>query len=787
MIMNKRNKRILAFFTTILISLSWMFSGICFAEQKNEEYTGSVHWQDYIGKRIGTITGTPLETIATENFKGSTILYFNNYSDLSAALLSGNIDAYIADEAQIKTVHYEQPLISYIPEHFTSADYAFAFRKNDTKSAALCAEFNDFLAEIKSDGTLAKMEEIWLGVDETLKVVDMSGLTGKNGSINIATTSTDMPWSYIKNNKNVGYDIDLIVRFCRERGYSLKITDVDFAGRIPAVQSGKCDFSTDMNVTPERKEQVLFSDPTAGGGAVLAVKSSDLEKATATSEENAPQFTTFEELNGKTISLMTGAPFQNIISSKVKNVKEFTYYQTMPDMILGVKSGRTDAGLLNNEVAEYSINRDSSLAIFPESLGDSTFGLGFAKGDERAKLWQKTYDSIPQAKKDELWNKWTGADESKKTVPVQDWDGKNGTVTVAACDSLVPASYMNTEGELLGLDIETILIIAKELDIHVDFIPMDFSAVLASLSAGKADIICGSIIVSDERRETMDFVEYQPASLVLLVRSENGSSKDIPTDTLASSSSIDAKGDGNKSFFNSLKNSFERTFIREDRYKLFGWGMVTTMLITVFSVIFGTILGFLSFMMCRKGNKAANTVIGFLRWLIGGMPVVVLLMILYYIIFAKSHISGAFVSVIAFSLVFGSSVFAMIRTGVGAVDRGQTEAALSLGYGDIHSFFRIILPQALPHFLPQYKAEIVALIKATAVVGYIAVQDLTKMGDIVRGRTYEAFFPLIAVAVIYFILAGILTFIVGKLEIKINPKMRKRESILKGVNTDDRA
>ncbi len=767
--------------------LSHSLLSVCYAEQTDKGDKSSVHWQDYIGKRIGTITGTPLETIAVENFKGSSILYFNNYSDLSAALLSGNIDAYIADEAQIKTVHYEQPLIDYIPERFTSADYAFAFRKNDPKSAALCAEFNDFLAKIRSDGTLAKIEEIWLGVDESLKVVDMNGLTGENGSINVATTSTDMPWSYIKDNENVGYDIDLIVRFCREKGYSLQLTDVDFAGRIPAVESGKCDFSTDMNVTDERKEQVLFSNPTAGGGAVLAVKSSDLKKTNSATAANQPEFTSFEELNGKTISMITGAPFENLISSKVKNVEEYTYYQTMPDMALGVKSGKTDAGLLNNEVGTFLTNKDSSLALFPESLGESYFGLGFAKGDKRAILWQETYDAFPQSKKDELWNKWTGSDESVKTIPVQDWPGKNGTVTVAACDSLEPASYMNTNKELMGLDIETILIIAKELDVHVDFIPMDFSAVLASLSAGKADIICGSIVISDERKETMDFVEYQPASFVFIVRAANASSQAVASDISPDKTGDNFSNNSDETFLASLKTSFERTFLREDRYKLFISGIVTTLLITVFSIIFGTILGFLAFMTCRKGNKAANAVAGFYTWLIGGMPVVVLLMILYYIIFAKSQISGSAVSVIAFTLVFGSSVFAMVKSGVGAVDKGQTEAALSLGYGDIQSFFRIILPQAMPHFLPQYKAEIVALIKATAVVGYIAVQDLTKMGDIIRGRTYEAFFPLIAVAIIYFVLAGILTSIVRKIEVKIDSKKRNRESILKGVNTDDRA
>jgi polar amino acid transport system substrate-binding protein len=180
-------------------------------------------------------------------------------------------------------------------------------------------------------------------------------------------------------------------------------------------------------------------------------------------------------------------------------------------------------------------------------------------------------------------------------------------------------------------------------------------------------------------------------------------------------------------------------------------------------------------------NKLADISV----WIVQGMPVVVLLMILYYIIFAKSEISGTFVAVIAFTLVFGVGVFGMLKIGIGAIDKGQKEAALALGYGDVKAFFRIILPQAIPHFLPVYKGEVVALMKATAIVGYIAVQDLTKMGDIVRGRTYEAFFPLIAVAIIYFIIGSFLTFIVKRIEANINPKRRKKEEILKGVRTDD--
>ncbi|MBR0396890.1 MAG: transporter substrate-binding domain-containing protein [Eubacterium sp.] len=754
-----RVKRMLAVFTALFL----LFSPVIPVRADSAEANQAVKtgWQAYDGKRIGVLTGTLLENIAAESFPNSERLYFDSYPDLSAALLSGKIDAFLADEPNIKMMHYEQPALGYFPDKITRQDVSFAFRKNDEKEAALCEEFNAFLKKIREDGTFDEIDAVWMGTDEAKKTVDMSDLTGENGTIRVVTTATDNPWSYIRDGKNVGYDIDIVTRFCRDRGYALELLDVDFSGRISAVQSGKCDFCTGMNVTDERKEQVLFSDPTYDGGIVLAVPSRDLSDDFE-SDTADPEFSTFEQLNGKTISMLTGAPFEELISSKVQHVKEFTYYQTMPDMVLGIKSRKTDAGFMNNAVAELAANKDPEIAVFPESLGETAFGLAFKKGDARCRRWQEAYDRIPAETKTALWEKWTGSDETVKTVPEQDWPGTNGTVQVAACDALEPMSYVGQDGELLGLDIETILLIARELDVHLEFTPMDFSAVLSSIGSGKADIGCGSIVTTDERKETMDFVEYQKALYVLVVRAGG---------------SVSA---GN-SFFDGVKESFYKTFIRENRYQLFIQGIITTLIITALAILFGTALGFLVYMLCRNGGRIPDIISRFFVWLIQGMPVVVLLMILYYIIFAKTQMSGTVVAVIAFTLVFGAAVFGMLKMGVGAVDHGQKEAALALGYGNLHAFFRIILPQALPHFLPAYKGEVVSLIKATAIVGYIAVQDLTKMGDIVRGRTYEAFFPLIAVAVIYFLLGGLLTFAVGRIEKLINPRRRKKETILKGV------
>ena len=120
---------------------------------------------------------------------------------------------------------------------------------------------------------------------------------------------------------------------------------------------------------------------------------------------------------------------------------------------------------------------------------------------------------------------------------------------------------------------------------------------------------------------------------------------------------------------------------------------------------------------------------------------------------------------------------------VSNIDRGQTEAAYSLGYTRNKTFFRIIFPQAMRIFLPSYCGQAVELIKATAVVGYIAVNDLTKMGDIIRSNTYEAFFPLIATAVIYFALTWALSLLLNVVKLHFEPKHRSAETILKGVKT----
>ena len=490
--------------------------------------TGSaLTYQDYNGKNIGILTGTNMEQATFEYFPDSEYFYFDGYPNMITALENSVIDAFLGDEPALKSIHASQPQIDYIKERLTNNQYSFAFRKDDPEELALRNQFNEFLQGIKDDGTYQEIDSTWFGADESKKVVDYSGLTGENGTIHVVTTSTDEPFSYIKDGKHVGYDIDVAVRFCRVCGYAIEIGDVDFQARIPALASGQYEFTTTMNVTPEREESVLFSDPVSEGGIVVAVRSEDLKQA-----EGADA------------------------------------------------SGGTNAS--------------------------------------------------------------EGADASEITAP--------------------------------------------------------------------------------------------------------------------------------RNIFVRIAESFKKNFIRENRWKLILQGLGTTCLITALSILFGTVLGFAVCLLRHTGSRLGNALCDIFVRVLQGTPTVVLLMILYYVILGRTGINAIWVAVIGFSLNFGAYSSEIMNSGYKSVDPGQREAALSLGFSERDALLSFVLPQAALKVLPVYRGEMISLLKSTSVVGYIAIRDLTKMSDIIRSRTYEAFFPLIATALIYFALSWLISEAVRLAIRKMEPK-----------------
>ena len=226
----------------------------------------------------------------------------------------------------------------------------------------------------------------------------------------------------------------------------------------------------------------------------------------------------------------------------------------------------------------------------------------------------------------------------------------------------------------------------------------------------------------------------------------------------------------NYNFVEKIKNSFYNNIIEKNRYNIIFNGLKNTILISFLSILFGTAIGAVICFMNMSKNIAfkcfAKLYIRFFR----GIPIVLLLLLTYYVVLASVRITSLTVSIIVFSVYFGAYASEIFRSGIKSVGNGQIEAGLSMGFTKFQTLLYIVLPQTIKIIFPVYKGEFITIIKLTSVVGYIGVQDLTRATDIIRSQTFDAFFPLILTTILYFIVIGILILILNSIEKRINPR-----------------
>lgn len=226
---------------------------------------------------------------------------------------------------------------------------------------------------------------------------------------------------------------------------------------------------------------------------------------------------------------------------------------------------------------------------------------------------------------------------------------------------------------------------------------------------------------------------------------------------------------------NDILHSFYATLIEENRYKLLLNGLFSTCIISIISILLGTMIGVVIYYIQKCKLSFFSKIFNFYIKLMQGIPITVLLLMFYYVIFGNVNINPMITAIITFSLYFSAYVSEIITGAMASINASQIHSAYSLGFNKLKTFRYIIFPQVLVYIIPVYKNEIVSLIKSTSIAGYISIMDLTKASDIIRNRTYQAFFPLIITALIYFILCYALGKILDLLYKKINPRNYERE------------
>lgn len=715
---------ILIFFILIL----FIFQGCSDNAQHFSKHQDAKCIEDIAGSKIAVTTGTTQELYLSENYPDLELLQLANISDLLAAIENEVADFAFIDSVYLLSMPDEANHIAFAFTAGEGGDFGVGFNKDDKE---LCQQFNQFLAEIKADGTYEQMKQRWIkGDPKSAPMIHQDkSISGPVLKVGLAS---NYPFSFARDNEWCGLECELMVLFGNKIGRKIQYEIYDFGGLIPALCTHKVSaILSSITITEERKKEFLFSDPYYHCSDAMVYKNK-------TSKE-VLKVSSLEELDGHPVALITGTIHDQFVQKHYPNSPIISMNDNA-DILLALKGGQCDFIIEELDLFPDLQAENPNLRSLGILYSDSVC-VGFKKGDTKTcNTFNKLLAELKaNGEYDKMIHRWF---DEPRTEGMPKFDiPETGEPLVIGTSGHYP-HYCEIEGkEFAGLEPELCYRLAEALHRPIEFKVMNFGGLIPALNAGKVDVIVSIIVATEERKKAVLFSNTYRFCDVIAVTTvdENSTNANVePT------------------FFELIKEGFHNNLIIENRWKMIMDGLEETLIISIFSILLGTIIGGFICWLAMSRLKILNIIAKIYIEILRDVPILVFLMIMFYVVFAHSSISATSVAIIAFALNFGAFVSVMYKTGIEGVDIGQREAGLALGFSKTGTFIHFIIPQAMRSIVPVFKNEAVSLVKNTSIVGYIAIQDLTKVSDIIRSRTFDAFFPLIVISIIYFILAWLL-------------------------------
>ncbi len=466
------------------------------------------------------------------------------------------------------------------------------------------------------------------------------------------------------------------------------------------------------------------------------------------SDANAVRIDKPADLKGKHVAHMSSDFHKQKLKAMQPNIV-FDPYSEYAFAIESLHNGKISAISIGKSYADIWMARNPAMyRIAFEYAEDMCCFLLPKNSPWKAKIDVELSRMNAAGETQRIVNKWLEALKSGKTLALPKATAPQDAPEIrVACSAECEPWCFVAYGKVVGIDLEVLTIVANRLGIRLKPKIFSWGGMVDCVNAGRCDIASGGIYTGGNVFPKVDVSEkYAVEQMCILVMNDEAmASKGLDTTSKKS-----------------LKNSFNRTFVEENRWKMLVKGFGITLLITFLATFFGTVLAFPVWLMRISRIRFVALVAKAYIAILQGTPVLILLMILFYIVFGNVDVDGFWIAVIGFGLNLSAYVSEMLRSGVSAIPIGQTEAALSLGYSKYQAFFKFVFPQAVRLILPVYRGELIGLLKMTSIVGYIAIIDLTKASDLVRSRTYESFFPIFTTAFIYFVTSYILTLLLEK-------------------------
>ncbi len=490
--------------------------------------------------------------------------------------------------------------------------------------------------------------------------------------------------------------------------------------------------------------------------AVLSVMILSMLAACAQNPEPAPQAsqgTTMDEVAKGRIGVLLGTVYDTYLQKNYPTA-EVLQYKNYPDLILAVQSGKVDSGFINCQAFKELQKENPFLVTLVNDVFSNPVGVGF--NQENDALREEFNAFLAEIKSNGVYDDWYKRwfKDSNYEMPVVENAKTNGKIIVGMVSDKGWPFTVIQDNRLVGSDVELVERFGAYLGKEVEYSDMEFGGLIAAVSTNKAEMIVSTMMITEERKKQVDFSDpyFELSACVMGAKQEQAGAQESP------------------SFIQSVSDSFYNNIIVENRYLLIVDGIKTTGIISILAILLGTLLGALICFMRMSRQAIVQGLAKIYISIVRGIPVLVLLMLVFYVVFAKVNVNPILAAVLAFGINFAAYVSEMFRTSIESVDKGQTEAGIAGGFTKAQTFIYIVMPQAIRRVLPVYKGELISLVKMTSIVGYIAVQDLTKASDIIRSRTFDAFFPLIMTAVLYFCISWLLLLLLDKVEQNTNSR-----------------
>ena len=693
--------------------------------------------------KIGVQIGTTGDIVASEKEEtGATIERFQKGADAIQALKTGKLDCVVIDEQPAKAFVKNTPGLKILDEEFVKEDYAICAAKGNTE---LIDEVNAALKTLRENGTLDQIVANYIGDDTkgTCPYESPADVKRDNGTLIVATNAEFEPYEFMSNGKIVGIDMEMAQAIADIMGRELKIDNIQFDAIITSVSTGKADLGiAGMTVTEDRLKNIDFSDSYTTSKQVIIVRDEAVQETV--------KIDSIDDLDTAKIGVQIGTTGDIYASDKEETGATIERFQKGADAVQALKTDKINCVVIDEQPAKSFVANTPGLKILDEEFVTEDYAICAAKGN--TELLTKVNAALKTLKEngtlDQIVANYIG-DDTKGTCPYEspaDVKRDNGTLIVATNAEFEPYEFMS-DGKIVGIDMEMAQAIADILGMDLKIENIQFDAIITSVSSGKADLGIAGMTVTEDRLKNIDFSDpYTTSKQVVIVKSDESASTGL-----------------------SFKEKLYQNFIEENRWQYITRGLMTTIIIAFFALVIGLVLGFLIAIIrsaCDMTGKAKviNWICKAYLTIIRGTPSMIQLLIIYYVIFASTSIDKVLVACVAFGLNSSAYIAEIVRSGIMSIDQGQMEAGRSLGFNFRQTMCYIILPQAFKNVLPALGNEFIVLLKETSISGYIGISDLTRGGDYIRSRTYEAFIPLVAVAIIYLILVMALSAAVGALE-----------------------